>query len=200
MKLGSGLVIQAIPNWSELEKDQKAFITSWIEALRSGEYPQTRHTLRSFGDGYCCLGVAADLEVKAGQGQWEKNTTSDITVNVFKPVDVEGFFGKGFDSCLPETTARKYGMPSGYGLYVSVDKHTWPEITTEDGEKIRHGLFDASLADLNDNGNATFLEIAEILERALKGGYFVDGVTEVEANKFDGNMQRVNRTPPILRA
>lgn len=32
----------------------------WLEALESGDYQQERGTLRS-GNGYCCLGVAAEL-------------------------------------------------------------------------------------------------------------------------------------------
>lgn len=36
----------------------------WVKALRSGKYQQTRHTLKD-QDGYCCLGVGADLYRKA---------------------------------------------------------------------------------------------------------------------------------------
>ena len=42
----------------------KKFKQNWIEALRSGEYKQGRHTLFSKGienDKYCCLGVAAHV-------------------------------------------------------------------------------------------------------------------------------------------
>jgi hypothetical protein len=37
----------------------------WTAALRSGEYPQGKHSLRS-SLGYCCMGVLCDLAVKAG--------------------------------------------------------------------------------------------------------------------------------------
>lgn len=40
-------------------------IRKWIDALRSGEYKQTVGALRD-SSGYCCLGVACDLAVKAG--------------------------------------------------------------------------------------------------------------------------------------
>lgn len=36
------------------------FKTKWVEALRSGEYQQTKEYLHSEG-GYCCLGVACEL-------------------------------------------------------------------------------------------------------------------------------------------
>lgn len=35
----------------------------WLDALRSGEYSQTRCYLRD-NDGFCCLGVLCDLYVK----------------------------------------------------------------------------------------------------------------------------------------
>lgn len=35
----------------------------WVEALRSGEYRQTREVLRD-EHGFCCLGVACDLYAK----------------------------------------------------------------------------------------------------------------------------------------
>jgi len=40
-------------------------IDLWIEALRSGEYRQTRLALRD-GEGFCCLGVACEVAIKAG--------------------------------------------------------------------------------------------------------------------------------------
>lgn len=33
----------------------------WIEALRSGEYPQGKLALRTADNHYCCLGVACDI-------------------------------------------------------------------------------------------------------------------------------------------
>lgn len=40
-------------------------IDLWIEALRSGEYKQCRLALRD-GEGFCCLGVACEVAIKAG--------------------------------------------------------------------------------------------------------------------------------------
>lgn len=35
---------------------------AWVEALRSGEYPQAQARLYDrFADGYCCLGVLCDV-------------------------------------------------------------------------------------------------------------------------------------------
>lgn len=37
----------------------------WVAALRSGEYKQAKKSLRT-DEGYCCLGVACEIAVKAG--------------------------------------------------------------------------------------------------------------------------------------
>jgi hypothetical protein len=47
----------------------------WLEALRSGEYAQARHKLRT-KDGYCCLGVLCDVYRKeTGLLEWVEDTT-----------------------------------------------------------------------------------------------------------------------------
>jgi hypothetical protein len=46
-------------------------IRKWVDALRSGEYKQTKECLRynyEEGPRYCCLGVACDI---SGVGRWE---------------------------------------------------------------------------------------------------------------------------------
>lgn len=42
-------------------EQQAANRKKWIEALESGKYKQTKSCLRDFKDGYCCLGVACDI-------------------------------------------------------------------------------------------------------------------------------------------
>jgi hypothetical protein len=39
---------------------------AWLEALRSGEYKQTKNLLHRVRGGYCCLGVLCEQAVKAG--------------------------------------------------------------------------------------------------------------------------------------
>lgn len=54
----------------------KKFKPAWLKALRSGQYKRTAGTLCREGephDSFCCLGVAADLLVLAGQGEWQDN-------------------------------------------------------------------------------------------------------------------------------
>jgi hypothetical protein len=43
----------------------------WVAALRSGDYMQGTHQLRTTDDRYCCLGVLCDINAKeTGQG-WD---------------------------------------------------------------------------------------------------------------------------------
>lgn len=54
-----------------LHTDPKENMKALIAALRSGEYKQGTRTLCADGQ-YCCMGVAADLAVKNGVGEWLK--------------------------------------------------------------------------------------------------------------------------------
>jgi hypothetical protein len=46
----------------------------WVSALRSGEYPQTKRSLRN-DEGFCCLGVLCDVM----GGRWK--TDGEVVVN-----------------------------------------------------------------------------------------------------------------------
>lgn len=47
---------------------------TWVAALRSGEYPQVKETLRSYDGrdvkGYCCLGVLCEVTKDFTKGSW----------------------------------------------------------------------------------------------------------------------------------
>lgn len=43
----------------------------WVKALRSGQYNQGRHALKTPGDTYCCLGVLCELAKEDGIGDWD---------------------------------------------------------------------------------------------------------------------------------
>lgn len=48
----------------------------WVAALRSGEYRQTKESLKD-SRGHCCLGVLCDLYAKeAGRSRWGKDLSS----------------------------------------------------------------------------------------------------------------------------
>lgn len=52
----------------------------WISALRSGDYPQTKGTLRD-ADGYCCLGVLCDIAAKDGVIEWTKLNNNKYAID-----------------------------------------------------------------------------------------------------------------------
>ncbi len=42
----------------------------WTAALRSGEYKQTKHQLKTCDNRFCCLGVLCNLYQKENGGEW----------------------------------------------------------------------------------------------------------------------------------
>jgi hypothetical protein len=85
----------------ELTQTQKANLRKWVEALESGEYKQTRATLREKigqgGIGYCCLGVACDAVL---DGKWKGNL-------FLKVKDEDGLF---LEHRLDVTARRELGI------------------------------------------------------------------------------------------
>lgn len=70
----------------------KAIKKQWVEALRSGDYPQTQGCLRD-NAGYCCMGVLEDLAEKAevvtrkGSITLSENTGAQIYVDTMDDHD-----------------------------------------------------------------------------------------------------------------
>lgn len=148
MILSNGLEILEIPDYSHLEDEVKQRWTALIEVLRSGRYKQTTAALRR-GDSFCVLGVACDL-VKDKESNW---------------VDLPGKgiygFTKGMElrsQLLPWEVKDLYSMGS-FGFHCLVPNPQDPSNPVGKG-----------LAGLNDKG-VTFLELANVLETALNGGY-----------------------------
>lgn len=110
-----------------------------VEALRSGEFDQTKHQLRT-SEGFCCLGVACELyRRETGIGYWEESYTNKVP----KPITVYKYVYPDYDNkginLLPKPIAD------------------WYDITAA-------GRFSDSnhLALLNDLGK-TFAEIADTI-------------------------------------
>ena len=55
-----------------IHRTREEVIKLWVKALRSGEYKQTKDSLKNRG-GFCCLGVLCDLAAKDGGGDWYRN-------------------------------------------------------------------------------------------------------------------------------
>lgn len=84
--------------------------TLWVQALRSGEYPQGKgrlnrtHSLTDMQPtGYCCLGVLCDVYNKnTGKGKWVPNRTFGYTF-VAAPNDMSA-------TAVPHTVAGWAGL------------------------------------------------------------------------------------------
>lgn len=123
------------------------FKKEWLVALRSGEYNQAVHQLKT-PDGYCCLGVACELLAKEG------------VVNATKR-NGELSFDEEYQT-LPKDAMNYMGV---------ID--TNPDITTSwmtsiERDRMRGKIVGGrvSLAELNDNGYS-FAQIADLIEKYL---------------------------------
>jgi hypothetical protein len=81
----------------------------WVEALRSGDYPQTTGTLRD-EHGYCCLGVACEIAVQNG---------------VIKPATatcgLRYVYGYA-DGVLPRSVKQWLGLATADGGFLTYDR------------------------------------------------------------------------------
>ena len=113
----------------------KENILKWVEALESGEYPQTQGALQNLG-GFCCLGVACDVAV-----QNEVIPEGEHTANGCVIYD-------GNSEYLPERVVEWLGLPDGN-----------PEVFVTTGGS----SFPTSLVGLNDNYEWDFAHIAKAI-------------------------------------
>jgi hypothetical protein len=113
----------------------------WVDALRSGEYPQTIGTLRS-PDGFCCLGVLCQLAADAGI------VTVQELGNGRNHIYIDPAGGLPAEAVLNNAACAWAGLEGA---------HRWdPEIASRR----------TNLASINDGG-ATFTEIADLIEAEL---------------------------------
>ncbi len=117
-------------------------LEKWVETLRSDEFTQARHRLRT-NEGYCCLGVACELYRREhlDNSSWFKH-------NGYFEFEVDNFAAV---SILPIPVSRwLFGVDN-------CDVGFIPELNK-------------SLTELNDTGS-TFKEIADIIERTWVNGF-----------------------------
>jgi hypothetical protein len=150
-----GAVIERIPS-VVLTDDQKQQWERWINALESGEFKQTTFALRD-ETGFCCLGVACNLVDPEG---W----TFDTGAHAYSFLPNE--------ACSTENAVKDHLTPFVRGHYGSelgpLGLYVGGRFPDEEGNTLE--LHSLSLSGINDMG-ATFLEIAEILKKAMDGGY-----------------------------
>lgn len=105
----------------------------WLEALRSGEYAQTKYRLQD-EVGYCCLGVLCDIVDPEG---WGDAQSPEIGLGAF---------------C--QTAYKHRGKEEVPGNEIA----GWAGLGHSDVDV---------LAEMNDAGGKTFVEIAKYVEEAL---------------------------------
>lgn len=135
----------------------------WVTALKSGDYKQTKGTLRD-GEGFCCLGVACDL---SGLGEWVQLPDDDRNPDDTRFAYVIG--GYKHTDLLPEEVRLWLGLEGISGEY-EIDEGLDPLVEDEETGELPEPT-NRELTDDNDEG-ATFAEIAKIIEEnwaSLKG-------------------------------
>lgn len=132
--------------------------TKWIKALRSGDYKQTKATLRDT-EGFCCLGVLCDIYHKEiGNGKWVDWDIGGSKRQHFNINDIDGkLLQKGVG--VPPLDVIRWCTLSGNNPIV---KTSVMSPIPDRGIIVR----DTTIAGLNDGGK-TFLEIADIIEEQL---------------------------------
>jgi hypothetical protein len=120
----------------------------WVNALRSGDYVQGTHCLLSESGSYCCLGVLCDLYMKESNEEMVWEATEDSNGDKMK---VGSFLG--YTTILPEPIMEWAGLIDQSPSVIYVDM---------DGDR---GYF--MLSNLNDDYEASFHDIAELIEEQL---------------------------------
>jgi hypothetical protein len=120
----------------------------WTEALRSGEYSQTKNTLAD-GDGFCCLGVLCEIAAEDGvvyradysyhstesPGDWSSEELPHAVID-----------WAGLDGEFAENPLTDVSYPGGHRP---------------------NGRENAHFSELNDDMGWNFKEIADVIDRAL---------------------------------
>jgi hypothetical protein len=116
----------------------------WLQALRSGEYKQTRYTLRSCTGGFCCLGVLSDIYRKEVGGSWKWNYNNDTAYSIVNESE-DDFATVELPDCVMEWAGLDY---------------TNPECKVMDKE---NEFVWSTLSSLNDGGES-FSFIADVID------------------------------------
>ena len=114
----------------------------WLDALRSGEYKQTKENLQDI-NGFCCLGVLCDLHSKERGTSWVKQ------------IDNYELYGEA--QTLPLSVQEWAGLDNDMGGVVDFDYEV-------DGVMY---VKSESLPEINDTWNKDFKEIADLIEAQL---------------------------------
>ena len=123
----------------------------WLTALRSGQYDQGRHRLRTDDNHYCCLGVLCEV---SNVGKWKFRPHLRPGDEDFDPQDGDWvYFAPSIRT--PSATVQMEGL-----LAVEYEEFWIGEYIGEGSEIIGEAM------EMNDHGRS-FDEIADYLEEAL---------------------------------
>jgi hypothetical protein len=141
-------------------QEQKKFWREWIDALRSGKFPQTSMTLHS-QHGYCCLGVGCEIK---GEGEW--NGDFDYAIQVGEDIDIW--------SSEPNWSVYESWLGLEEGLKFTHPLHSDNPLEYSEGHWMPDGFVNICMT-LNDDAEWTFDEIAGWVEQvATEQGVFDD--------------------------
>jgi len=127
-------------------------VKAWIKDLTSGEYKQGKtllNRIESPNNTYCCLGVACETYIKAGNSLEKEDQNEHLTMN-----------------------DKVYYGTERQTAYLPLEVMEWLELSARDGKFDLKDFYavsfeydkenNNSLADMNDNGH-TFAEIVEMI-------------------------------------
>lgn len=121
----------------------------WVDALRSGDYSQTKNLLAD-SDGYCCLGVLCEIAVQDGVVYRSDGT-------YFSTEDSHDYSSEELPRAVQE--------------WAGLDRMKFPENPLTDVKHIHpHRPSDretAHFSELNDDMGYDFAKIADVIDRAL---------------------------------
>lgn len=144
-------------------------LDAWIEALRSGRYPQIDGALHT-DHGYCCLGVGLEIVQKC---EWNRKLHG--ARECFYPV-IDGFDHYMFTGTLPPEWAKSLGLREPVSKEaqnailrkapVIADSH--PDyVSLCETHAVCENHWHDFLMQLNDH-NVSFAEIADILDEHFR--------------------------------
>jgi len=128
----------------------------WLEALRSGDYQQTKRKLSDGDGGFCCLGVLCEVKGLPKQ-----------VVSPEVPEDRSVFYifdgSDGSPDRMVNYAGRSAGViPFKYQPTILEDLDLTKSVTVDDSED----ELSAHLMNMNDEG-VSFIEIADFIESQL---------------------------------
>lgn len=139
-------------------EQQRKTTAAWIEALRSGNYPQTKNCLRN-NAGFCCLGVLGDVVANEKDIGWGSQTEEDCEEI---PLVVDG---KTYEADLPHAMFERWtGLGGEFILPKDVEVIAAEEIPLKPSPK--HPV--TAFIEMNDDYKADFDEIADLVEAVAK--------------------------------